>query len=163
VSRATTIAVLATAAALVAGCGTTEESGSVGQELTAKGLRVTVRAVDRSPPLPKQDVTGLSLPAQGFRLVGVRVHVCSNHGGAIGAYSFGIETTGDRGRLKFPARNYARPFEVVRDGCGGGWVVFEVPADTRPARVTFGFEDTGSAQPGSHNEVKARFAWNVEK
>jgi len=149
------------AALLVAGCGKTEKSGDVGDELTAKGVKVTVQKVDRSVPVPARDITGLSTPAPGMSLVGVRAKVCSDHGGAIGQYDFGIETSNGAGRLKFPAMNYPDGLDIVRTGCGDGWVVFEVPAGSRPEKVKFGFQDTGSRVPSQNNQVDARFTWKV--
>jgi hypothetical protein len=146
---------------LLAACGTTEKEGSLGDELTANGIEVTVDRVDRSPPEPRRDITGLSKPAAGRRLVGVHVRVCSDHGGAIGAYDFKVESSAGDGRLKFPARNYRDDFETLRDGCGEGWVVFEIPADSRPERVRFEFEDTGSTR-NENDRVDARFSWKVE-
>jgi hypothetical protein len=144
---------------VAAGCGTTEHSGAVGDTLSANGLEVTLEQVDTSVPVPKSDVTGLSQPSPGSKLVGTRVRVCSNHGGAIGPYDFGLETaSGDSGTLKYPERNYGKSFDSLRNGCGGGWVVFEIPAAGKPERVTFGFEDTGStSQP--QTQVSARFSW----
>ena len=148
-------------AASVAACGTTEKDGAVGDELSAKGLEVTVDRVDRSPPVPKRDITGLSTPARGMRLVGAHVKACSDHGGALGPYDFGIEPSRGDGRLKYPARNYRDPFGSIRDECGDGWVVFEIPADSKPERIRFGFEDTGSnRQP--QTAVDAEFTWKVE-
>lgn len=144
-----------------AGCGTTEESGRIGDTLSAKGLRVTIERVDTSVPVTEGDVTGLSRPTPGAKLVGALVRVCSEHGGAIGPYDFGVETTsGDRGELKYPQRSYRRSFESVRDRCGGGWVVFEIPRRSDPGSVSFAFEDTGTARDRS-NEVDARFSWTV--
>jgi hypothetical protein len=160
-TRASILTFLAALAAAPAGCGKTERSGDVGEKLSAKGLEVTVEKVDTAVPVPERDVTGLSQPAAGFALVGVRVRVCSDHGGATGAYDFGIEATGGvHGRLKFPETNYANSFDSLRDGCGGGWVVFEVPRGSAPKRVTFGFDDTGSARR-PQTRVSARFAWTV--
>jgi hypothetical protein len=122
---------------------------------------VTLKRVDRSVPEPESDITGLSVPAPGTRLFGARVRVCSDHGGAIGQYSFGVEVSGDeKGRLKFPSHNYSKPFDTVRDGCGGGWIVFEIPKDSQAERVTFGFEDTGAVRK-EQNRVDARFSWKV--
>ena len=147
--------------AAAAGCGTSKESGHVGDTLEAKGLRVTVDAVDTSVPVPKADVTGLSLPSPGSSLVGVRTRVCNDHGGAIGGFDFGLETSdGEDGLPKHPQRNYPKSLETVRDGCGGGWVVFEVPRGSRPERISFAFEDTGTAMDQSEN-VDARFSWSI--
>ena len=147
----------------LAGCGKTEQTGSVGQELTAKGLRVTLEKVDTAVPVPGRDITGLSTPSPGFKLVGVRVQVCSNHGGATGPYDFGVKTTdGETGRLKFPAMNYPDAFESRRGGCGRGWVVFEIPRTATLGKVTYGFDDTGSYRH-EQNRVSARFTWNVNR
>jgi hypothetical protein len=149
-------------AAPAAGCGTTEKSGEVGDTLTAKGLEVTVGEVDSTVPMPKSDVTGLTRPSPGSKLFGARVRACSNHGGATGPYDFGVETTsGEHGTLKYPELNYGDGFESLRDGCGSGWVVFEIPAASEAEKVTYGFEDTGSGQPGSDNRVKVRFSWSL--
>jgi hypothetical protein len=162
-TRALILCLLAGSATTSLGCGKTERSAAVGEKLSAKGLEVTVEKVDTAVPVPKRDVTGLSQPAPGFELVGARVRICSNHAGATGPYDFGIETSGGgQGRLKFPETNYADSFDSLRDGCGGGWVVFEVPDTSTPERVTFGFDDTGSARR-PQNRVSARFSWTVER
>jgi hypothetical protein len=144
-----------------AGIGVTEKSGRVGEELSANGLRVTVKRIDRHPPVPADDLSGLSSPAPGKRLVGARVRVCSNHGQAIGTYDFDAETSAGDGRVKFPAQNYADPFESLRDGCDSGWLVLEIPRGSDLTRVRFRFLDTGSAQPGDNSDVDARFSWKV--
>ena len=152
---------LAAIAALGAGCGTTSESGKVGDTLEAKGLEVTVEDVDTAVPVNEGDITGLSQPSPGMELVGTRVRVCSDHGGAIGPWDFGVETRdGDEGKLKFPQRNYAQEFDSRRQGCGGGWIVFEIPSGSKPDRAKFGFEDTGSARE-YQDIVDAEFSWSV--
>ena len=148
-------------ATALAGCGTTERSGDVGDTLEANGIEATVEEVDTSVAVPENDITGLSQPAPGSKLVGVKVNVCSDHGGAIGPYDFGIETSsGGEAKLKFPQRNYEKSFDSLRDDCGDGWVVFEIPDGDQPERVTFGFVDSGQAGPqGAGDEVDARFSW----
>jgi hypothetical protein len=156
------LCLIAALAAAIAGCGTTERSGDVGDTLEAEGLEVTVDEVDTQVPVPKSDITGLSQPSPGTELVGVRVRVCSDHPGALGPYDFGVETTsGDDAKLKFPASNYPEAFEALRADCGDGWVVFEIPDGTDPERVTFAFQDTGSADSPQNTEVDARFSWTV--
>jgi hypothetical protein len=146
-----------------AGCGSTEKSGQVGDTLSAKGLQATVEQVDTSVPVPESDVTGLSQPAQGSKLVGAQVRVCSDHGGAIGPYDFGLATgSGDDTTQKYPEQNYDDSFEIVRDGCGDGWVVFEIPQASSPDRVTFGFEDTGTSQH-PETQVNAKFSWTLSE
>lgn len=159
------LALACTAAALAlaacAGIGVTEKSGKLGDELTAKGLQVTVKKLDSEVPVPDSDLSGLSSPRAGHRLVGARVRVCSDHGQAIGTYDFGVETSSGDGRVKFPALNYDDRFESLRDGCEAGWLVLEVPRDARLTKVTFKFEDTGSNQAGDNSDVDARFSWKV--
>jgi hypothetical protein len=160
-TRALLLCIIALLAVAAAGCGTTEESGNVGDTLSANGLQATVEEVDTQVPIPESDVTGLSQPTPGSKLVGTRVRVCTNHGGAIGSYDFGVETTsGDNGTLKFPEQNYDDGFDTVRDGCGGGWVVFEIPRSSAPGKVTFGFEDTGSYRH-EQSQVNAKFSWAI--
>ena len=146
---------------VAAGCGDVERSGAVGDRLSGGGLEATLEKVDREVPVPESDVTGLSVPRAGSRLIGVRVRVCSDHGGAIGQYDFSMETDRGNARLKFPSMNYDEPFEPVRDDCGSGWVVFEVPKGSTPTKLRFGFEDTGtSRQP--QTQVDARFSWKLD-
>jgi hypothetical protein len=159
--RLPVLAVVVAVAAL-AGCGTTEKSGSVGDTLTAKGIEVTVERVDQSVPVPASDVTGLSSPSPGSKLVGVLAKACSNHGGAIGSFDFGLDPDSGSATQKYVEHNYPNAFDVVRTGCGSGWMVFEIPKAGSPQRVTFGFQDTGSALPsGGANQVNAKFSWDV--
>ena len=59
-----------------------------------------------------------------------------------------------------PERNFDNSFEKVRDGCGDGWVVFEIPQSSQADKVTFGFEDTGTSQH-PETQVNAKFSWTV--
>ena len=158
--NAALLGLLAAALVALSGCGTTEESGEIGDVLSAEGLRVSIEKVDTRVPVPAEDITGLSQPSPGYKLVGVLARVCSNHRGAIGAFNFGLESSEGDGRLKFPQRNYREDFEVPRADCGGGWIVFEIPSGADPEKVTFGFQDTGSSRDQDQN-VDAEFAWSV--
>jgi hypothetical protein len=83
------------------------------------------------------------------------------HGGAVGPCDFGLDTSsGDDAKLKYPEQNYDDSFETVRDGCGDGWVVFEIPQSSQAEKVTFGFEDTGTSQH-PETQVDAKFSWTV--
>lgn len=154
------------AANTVAGCGTTERSGAVGDELTAKATRVTVLAVDRRPP-QRDDVTGLGRAAAGYRLVGAQVRACTTRDQAVGVWQFGIRLAdGASGaRTKYPQTLYADGFDHVRSGCDDGWIVFEIPDGTTPSAITFGHDDTGTAGPyrglGGQSEIHARFTWTL--
>ena len=91
--RLASIAAPLALAGALAGCGTTEKSGHVGDELTANGVQVTVQRVTTNVPVPANDITGLSAPSPGKSLAGVLAKVCSNHGGAIGSYDFGLDSS----------------------------------------------------------------------
>ena len=109
--------------------------------------------MDTKVPVHKNDVTGLSQPSPGSKLVGARAKVCSDHGGAVDPYDFGLDTSsGDDAKLKYPEQNYDDSFETVRDG----WVVFEIPQSSQADKVTFGFEDTGTSQH-PETQVDAKF------
>jgi hypothetical protein len=152
------------AAVTLGGCiagGETKRTGSVGDELTADELEVTVQRVDRRTPVPDRDITGLSLPGDGMKLVGVLVKVCSGYGAAIGQFNFELESTAGEGRPKYTANNYRRSFETVRDECGSGWIVYEIPRDSRPTKVRFAFDDSGPVRTGGDN-IEARFEWEIE-
>ena len=110
----------------------TSKSGSVGDRLTADDLEVTVARIDRETPVPRKDITGLSVPREGNRLVGVLVKVCSDHGSAIGPWHFALETREGDGRPKYTANNYRRSFESMREGCEDGWIVYEIPRAASP-------------------------------
>ena len=78
---------------------------------------------------------------------------------ALAAVAAGCGTTEHSGaRPDRSGAQYGNSFDSLRNGCGGGWVVFEIPASGKAERVTFGFEDTGStSQP--QTQVSARFSW----
>jgi hypothetical protein len=160
--RRASLAAVGLVALACAGCGTTEKEGSVGDELTAEGLEVTVDRVDRSSPEPRSDITGLSKPGRGRRLVGVHVRACSEWGTALKQFDFSVEASGATAKPKLPTKNYRDAFEPIRDGCGDGWLVFEVPADSKPERVRFEFTDTGRPGQGGDDGVEAELSWDVE-
>ncbi len=147
--------------ALLTGCGTTTLSGHVGKTLSGGGVHVTLQRVDLRPPIPAHDITGLSSPAPGDRLVAARVNICSTDGGAIGTYDFGVTLAGGgSGSVKFRAMNYPDAFDSVSTGCGSGWIVFQMPASSRPATLQFDFDDTGSGgQYGGSGESHEHFSW----
>jgi hypothetical protein len=155
---------LVCAVALVAGCGTTTKSGHVGDTFSGGGLKVTVERVELRPPAPGDDVTGLSSPAPGNRLIAARVRVCNKYDFAVGTYDFGLSLDGGgEGTVKFPQMNYADGFDHVRTGCARGWIVFELPSSRKPSKIHFAYDDTGSGgsnmsgRPESHE----RFSWSV--
>jgi hypothetical protein len=146
------------------GCGTDEKSGSVGDTLAVDHVSVQLEKVEASVPIPKHDVTGLSLPGAGNTLFGARVRVCAEDEGAVVAADFGLDLEGGgHGQLKYPAHNFEHGFDSVRTGCDSGWLVFEVPAGTPVKRVTFHFENTGSSSmhQAGQDEVNVRFSWSV--
>ncbi len=160
-----TTLVTSVAAALciaTAGCGTTAKSGAVGSTLAGDGIAVTLQRVDMHPPVPRHDVTGLSLPRSGDRLLGARARVCSSVGPAIGQFQF-TAATSDGGELhpKYAASNYADSFDVVRVGCTSGWIVFEAPAEIRFTEIRFSFDNDSSHLAGAPPEAHVRFSWKL--
>jgi hypothetical protein len=151
-----------TAAVALAGCGTTSKSGHVGSTLSGDGVAVTLQRVDEHPPVPRYDVTGLSRPTRGDRLLGARAKVCSSVGPAIGQYQF-TAATSDGGELhpKYAASNYPDPFDVVRVGCTSGWIVFEAPAEIRFTEIRFRFDNEGGQVAGQPPEAHVRFSWKL--
>jgi hypothetical protein len=126
--RAIVILTAAAVVAVLAGCGTTTRSGQVGDTVSGGGLRVTVERVDLHPPIPAGDVTGLSRPRPGDRLIAARVGVCNKYGFAVGKYDFGISLLGGGdGLAHYAQTNYADGFQDVENGCARGWIVFELP------------------------------------
>ena len=126
-------------ALLFGGCGSTEREGEVGDTHSSQDLRVTVVKVDRKAPRK----------------------VCKDPGQAVRAYDFELETgSGERTRPKLPQSVYPDDFDVVREDCERGWIVFEVPTDSTLEQVHFTFDDTGSARSGD-KENHARFSWSL--
>ena len=127
-------------------------------------MSVTLQRVDMHPRVPRHDLSGLSSPAPGDRLIGALVTVCSKLGAAIGPSDFAIGLSGGAsGRVKFPALNYSRAFDVVRTGCRSGWLTFEVPASSSPDEIKFAFDYTGSSSPGEEQqESHQRFSWKLD-
>jgi hypothetical protein len=161
--RAISILTAAAAVAVIAGCGTTTRSGQVGDTFSGGGLRVTVERVDLRPPIPAEDITGLSTPRPGDRLIAARVRVCNEYGFAIGTYDFGLSLNGGGdGLVKFPQMNYADGFDSVRSGCTRGWIVFELPLRGQPLKIRFAYDDSGSPKAGGNRqESHERFSWAV--
>jgi hypothetical protein len=157
-----TVATSFAAAMTIAGCGTTTMSGSIGSTLTADGIPVTLQRVDLHPPVPRYDVTGLSRPAKGERLLGARAKVCSSVGPAIGQWQF-TATTSDGGQLhpKYAASNYPNSFDVVRIGCISGWIVFEAPVEITFTGIRFTFDNESSHLVGAPPEAHVRFSWRI--
>lgn len=138
----------------------TRESGAVGDKLTADDLEVTVERIDRETRVPDSDITGLSVPGDGYRLVGMLVNVCSDHGSAIGPWHFKLETSAGEGRPKYTANNYRRSFDSLREGCKRGWIVYEIPRESSPTEASFAFDHSGRRSDGRDN-LSARFEWKV--
>jgi hypothetical protein len=145
------------------GLNTTSKDGEVGETLSAGGLKVTVSRVDSEVRGPSgRDFSGLGTPADGMRFFGVKVKVCTDRGQAIGTFNFKLDLDGDdTARSRFPQSVYSDGFDTVRDGCGSGWLVFEGSKGSTPEKVSFKYDDTGSARPGADKEKHARFSWKV--
>jgi hypothetical protein len=160
-----TILILAAAVvvAVLAGCGTTTRSGQVGETFAGGGLRVTIERVDLHPPIPTDDITGLSRPRPGDRLIAARVRVCNKYGFAVGTYDFRMSLIGGGdGLVNYAQTNYADGFHDVENGCAGGWIVFELPLARKPSKIHFAYDDSGSPKAeGNRQESHERFSWAV--
>jgi hypothetical protein len=155
------VSCLAALACTAAACGETRKTGSVGDKLEAKRIEVTVERVDRRTPVPRSDVTGLSLPSSGHRLVGVLVNVCNDYGAVAQQADFALDTSAGEGRPKYTARNYRDRFDPVRDDCERGWIVYEIPEESRPTKVRFAFDESGTNR-NTQDNLTARFEWKLE-
>ena len=146
----------------ISGCGTATRSGLLGETLSTGSLHVIVERVDLHQPMPAGDVTGLSRPALGNRLVGARVRVCSQIGPAIGTWDFSVAVDGGgQSIVNNVQTNYTYSFDSLRQGCAAGWIVFQIPRSSTPSAIRFSFDDTGDAAGAypSRGETHARFSW----
>lgn len=125
-------------------CGTTEREGKVGDTLDGRDVAATLLEFR---------------PEVGRRLAAVRVSLCSENEQAIGAFAFVLEYDGGKAQPVRPQPVFDDEFEVVRDRCERGWIVYAVPRGAKPTALTFAFDDTGSNQPGDHRENHLRFRW----
>ena len=142
------------ACGLLAGCGTEERKGDVGDRLEAGSVRATVTEFASRVPG--------SQPGAGRRLLAAHMDVCTESGQSINAFAFSLELEGggDADRV-FPQRAYDDGFSALRNRCEKGWLVFSAPADARPRAVTFEYEDTGQGGPGGDDGEKLAFEWEV--
>ena len=125
---------------------------------------MTVDRLDPRPPIPRHDVTGLSRPYPGNRLIAAHVHVCTNIGPAIGSWDFSVGFNGDgHSMVNNVETNYPQRFDSLDTGCSVGWIVFQVPLASRPSSINFKFDDTGSAAGpyGGRPEKHVRFSWVI--
>ena len=116
--------------------------------------------------MPRDDLSGLSSPAPGDKLLGALVRVCSYVGPAIGTWDFSLALDGGgHAQVKFPSMNYARTFDDLRIGCVRGWIVFEYAVGGRPSERRFAFDDTGDSSSlsngGHRQETHERFSWKI--
>jgi len=153
------------AALLVAGCGTTERHGEVGDALKGDHLQAKLlRFVPRVPErLLSRDVTGLNAPARGMRFAAADVAVCNDTGAAAIPWRFELRLGGGASvHPRGPTSIYDDALETVRDGCDRGWVVWQVPADVEAESVYYEFD--WSHRRGSSTSVEEehdRFHWTV--
>jgi hypothetical protein len=149
----------------LAGCGlnATTKSGKPGDTLSAGGLRVSLIKFDNEVPRREgHDITGLGTPSPGMRFFGFDVKACNDRDQAIGTFNFGLDLDGDdKSKVRFPQSVYPNGFDSTREGCERGWVVFEGPQRSRAKKLTFKYDDTGSAQPSGNAEKHARFSWDL--
>jgi hypothetical protein len=148
---------------VVAGCGTTTKEGAVGETLDSRTVRATLREYAAKVKKHRgRDVTGFSTPGTGNRFVAVDMELCRDEAGqAVNAFAFELELDGgEKVRPRSPQAVYDDAFDVSREGCERGWIVYAVPADATPARLRFAYDDTGSARPGDREE-HVDFSWDL--
>ena len=146
-------ALLATSIAL-AGCGTAERKGDVGDELEAGSVEATVTEFASRVPGSKPDA--------GRRYFAARAELCKDSEQSINAFAFSLALKGggDADRV-YPQRAYENSFSSLRDGCEDGWLVWNAPAESQPQAVRFKYEDTGQGGPGGDDGEKLEFEWAV--
>ena len=114
-------------------------------------------------PAPKHpDVTGFDSPGSGNRFAAAHVSLCTDSGQAIRGYDFVLHFDGGEAHPKQPQSLFDDDFDVVRDDCERGWLVYAIPEDSEATELDFEYENTGSAagaygDRGSH----LRFRWSV--
>jgi hypothetical protein len=149
----------------LAGCGTNERSGAVGDALKgdhvqAKLLRFVARVPERRL---SHDVTGLNAPARGKRFAAADVAVCNDTGAAAIAWRFELRLAdGSSVHPNGPTSIYDDALETVREGCDRGWVVWQIPADVRAESVYYEFD--WSRRRGSSSAIEEehdRFHWSL--
>jgi hypothetical protein len=54
-------------------------------------------------------------------------------------------------------------FDTARIGCERGWIMFELPESSKPTKLRFAFDDTGSnsGSVAGRPETHERFTWSV--
>src|SRR4051794_3768058 len=94
------------AALVLAGCGTTERHGGVGDAL--KGDHVQAKLLRFVPP------------AAGKRLAAAELAVCNDTGAAAIPWRFELRLGGGSNLHPQPTSEYQNELETVRDGCDSG-------------------------------------------
>jgi hypothetical protein len=157
---------LVIAVLVLAGCGTTERHGKVGDAL--KNRHLQAKLLDFVPTVPERrlghDVTGLNAPAHGMRFAAADVAVCNDTGAAAIPWRFELRLAGGASvHPKQPTFVYDDALDVVRDGCDSGWVVWEVPSGAKAKSLYYEFDwthrtsSTSSSTTGEHD----RFHWSL--
>ena len=147
-------AYLACAMIAMAGCGTEEKKGDVGDRLEAGSVKAAV--TDFSSKVPGAE------PGAGRRSYGARLEVCKDSEQSINAFAFALalEGGGEADHV-YPQRAYDDGFDSLRDGCEDGWLVYDAPKGSTPRAVKFEYEDTGQGGPGGDDGEHVKFEWAV--
>lgn len=116
------------AAAALAGCGTTERSGGVGETLEARTVSAKLIDTDR-----------------GRGVYAVEVGLCNQRGQAVISWHFQLRLAdGTMLHPLRPQRSHHPEFSVVRDGCKRGWIEYLLPRGASPEALEYRYDDTGS-------------------
>ena len=132
------------AAVLVAGCGTTDRHGSVGDTLQAKTVSARLIEVD------------------GHGLYGVDVGVCNQQDAAIIPWHFQLVLAdGRRLHPRYPDLE-DNAFDGTRKGCARGWIRYDVPPGARPKELDYRYDGTdGTSQYTHPSEEHDHFVWTL--
>ena len=144
---------LACACVVLAGCGTEEKKGEVGDELEAGSVRAKVTEFSSRVPG--------SRPAQDRQRFGALAQVCKDSEQSINAFAFSLSLENGEAERVYPQRSYPSGFNSLRDGCEDGWLVYDAPAGSKPTAVKFEYEDTGQGGPGGDDGEHVKFEWAV--
>jgi hypothetical protein len=152
------------AALVLAGCGTTERHGGLGDAL--KGDHMQAKVLRFVPTVPERklghDVTGLNAPGAGMRFAAADLALCNDTGAAALPWRFELRLDdGSSVHPHQPTSVYADALEPVRDGCDQGWVVWEVPSGAQAKSLYFEFDYSHQTANGSsyRDDEHDRFHW----
>lgn len=161
------ILVASLAAVVLAGCGTTQRHGSVGDAL--KGDHVQAKLLDFVPRVPDKrlghDNSGLNAPARGMRFAAADVALCNDTGAAAIEWAFTLRLAdGSTVHPSIASSVYPDMMQTVRNGCDSGWLIYPVPARAKAVALRYRFDYSHRGSYGSSSATDSehdRFDWSL--